>query len=49
MLENKVILITGASSGVGRATAQLFAEHGALVFGTARNVDRANPIAGVES
>jgi NAD(P)-dependent dehydrogenase (short-subunit alcohol dehydrogenase family) len=48
MIENKVTLITGVSSGIGRATAQLFAERGALVFGTVRNVAHAQPIAGVE-
>jgi NAD(P)-dependent dehydrogenase (short-subunit alcohol dehydrogenase family) len=30
------ILITGESSGIGKATAQLFAERGFLVFGTSR-------------
>jgi NAD(P)-dependent dehydrogenase (short-subunit alcohol dehydrogenase family) len=31
LLEGKAIVVTGAGSGVGRASAQLFAEHGALV------------------
>jgi len=35
-LENKIALITGGNSGIGLATAQLFARHGAQVIVTAR-------------
>jgi len=31
-LANKIVAITGAGSGIGAATAKLFAEHGAIVF-----------------
>src|SRR6266513_4530261 len=48
MIENNVVLITGVSSGIGRETAQLLAERGARVFGTVRDLGRADPIAKVE-
>lgn len=38
-VENKTIIISGASRGIGRATALLLAEHGANVVVTARNAD----------
>ena len=31
LLENKTVLITGASRGIGRGIATVFAEHGANV------------------
>jgi len=32
LLENKIAVVTGGSSGIGLATAQRFAEQGAYVF-----------------
>ncbi|MCA1832751.1 MAG: SDR family oxidoreductase [Actinomycetota bacterium] len=39
MVRDAVVVITGASSGVGRATARLFAQHGARIGLLARNQD----------
>lgn len=39
-LSGKVALVTGALSGLGAATARLFAQRGASVFGIARDVTR---------
>ncbi|WP_370657056.1 SDR family NAD(P)-dependent oxidoreductase, partial [Klebsiella pneumoniae] len=36
----RVALITGASSGIGLATARLFAERGVAVMGIARSADK---------
>src|SRR5881398_3130949 len=47
-LKNKITLVTGVSSGIGREIAQLLAERGARVFGTVRNPKSAGSIRGVE-
>jgi serine 3-dehydrogenase len=39
-LEKQVVLVVGASSGIGRATAVLFAREGARVMAAARREDR---------
>jgi NAD(P)-dependent dehydrogenase (short-subunit alcohol dehydrogenase family) len=43
----KIVLVTGASSGIGRATAEVLARRGHMVFGTARTPERVAPIPGV--
>lgn len=39
---SKVVLITGASSGIGRATAELLFKKGHIIFGTSRKASFAN-------
>jgi len=45
-VKNKVVIITGASSGIGEATALKLAEHGAKVVLTARREDKLNELKG---
>lgn len=45
LLENKVAIITGASSGIGQASARLFAQEGASIVVGARREDRLKALA----
>jgi NADP-dependent 3-hydroxy acid dehydrogenase YdfG len=44
-IEGKVVVITGASSGLGEATAHLLSAQGAIVVLGARRVDRLKSLA----
>jgi NAD(P)-dependent dehydrogenase (short-subunit alcohol dehydrogenase family) len=48
MSNQRVVLITGASSGVGQSTARLLSQRGYTVLGTSRNSANAESLAGVE-
>ena len=44
MSNKKVILVTGASSGIGYQTAEQLAREGHIVYGAARRVDAMKPL-----
>ena len=44
-LDGKVCIVTGASAGIGRATAQLFCQEGARVVAVARREERLEELA----
>ena len=46
--QHKVALVTGASSGIGQATAARFVKAGYRVFGTSRKVSGAHVVEGIE-
>ncbi|MBL4654188.1 MAG: SDR family NAD(P)-dependent oxidoreductase, partial [Bacteroidia bacterium] len=43
-MKDKVVIITGASSGIGQACAMKFAKEGAIVVLAARNIEKLNDI-----
>lgn len=45
LLQGKICIITGAASGIGRASAELFAAEGAHVVGVDRDLDRLREVA----
>lgn len=45
MFSNKVVLITGASAGIGAATAECFAKEGASLAIVGRNETKLNNVA----
>lgn len=47
MSNSKVVVVTGVSSGIGRAAAEMFAKRGCRVFGTVRSTAKAQSIPGV--
>ncbi|OEC36221.1 Short-chain dehydrogenase [Pseudomonas cuatrocienegasensis] len=48
MSNSNVVLVTGVSSGIGRAAAEQFVKQGCRVFGSVRSIANASPLAGVE-
>lgn len=49
MLSNKITIITGATKGIGKAIAILFAKHNAIVYGIGRNQEELNSLASENS
>lgn len=48
MDKQRIVLITGAASGIGREIAESFAQQGWRVFGASRHLDRMTSFAGIE-
>ncbi len=47
MSTSQVVFVTGVSSGIGRATAELLTRRGCTVYGSVRDLQKATPIPGV--
>ena len=43
-METKIILITGASSGMGYQTAEILAKQGHKIYGGARRIEKMEPL-----
>ena len=41
MLKNKIVIVTGAGSGIGKAITKMFSEKGAIVCATDQNLEKA--------
>mgnify|MGYP004519486447 CR=1 FL=1 len=41
---NKVVIVTGASAGIGYATAKLLSENGCIVYALARRIEKMEPL-----
>ena len=48
MSSSSVVVVTGASSGIGRVAAEMFVARGCRVFGTVRDLRKAPALLGVE-
>ena len=48
-VEGRVVVVTGASAGIGRDTAELLRDHGAVVVGAARDLDRLKQVEGIDA
>jgi len=46
-MEKKIVLVTGVSSGIGRASARALADAGCTVYGSMRQLEHAGPMKGV--
>ncbi|KRA50868.1 oxidoreductase [Pseudoxanthomonas sp. Root630] len=46
-MKKKVVLVTGVSSGIGRASARALADEGFTVYGSVRQLEHAEPVKGV--